>query len=124
MSFRGNFEIIFRAYNYGVAYRFIDNNTNIEAITNKNMELVFPEGSKSFFPKDNSMYSDNESLYIRTSVSHIKKGDFCHLPVMFDIGKNKVLFTEASLRNYPGMFPEKGAGGCVRCFRVTTSSYM
>ena len=56
------------------------------------------------------MYSDNESLYPRTSVSKIKKGDFCHLPVMFDIGKNKVLFTEAALHNYPGMFLEKGLG--------------
>ena len=110
MSFSGNFEIIFRAYNDGIAYRFIDNNTDTEAIINENMELVFPMESNSFFPKDNSMYSDNESLYLRTSVSKIKKGDFCHLPVMFDTGKNKVLFTEASLHNYPGMFLEKGVG--------------
>ena len=31
----------------------------------------------------------------------IEDGDFCGLPVMFDTKKAKVLYTEASLHNYP-----------------------
>jgi len=107
LSFRGNFEIIFRVYNDGVAYRFVDNNSETAVVTNEDMELIFPEHSLSYFPQEESMYSDNERLYNRLPISKIKKGDFCSLPVMFNTGKNKVLFTEASLHDYPGMFLAK-----------------
>lgn len=109
LSFRGNFEIIFRVYNDGVAYRFIDNNSETAVVTNEDMELIFPEHSLSYFPQEESMYSDNERLYNRLPISKIKKGDFCSLPVMFNTGKTKVLFTEASLHDYPGMFLAKTA---------------
>ncbi|MBT4274778.1 MAG: hypothetical protein HOD39_07565 [Verrucomicrobia bacterium] len=107
LSFRGNFEIIFRVYNDGVAYRFIDYNSETAVVTNEVMELIFPEHSLSYFPQEESMYSDNERLYNRLPISKIKKGDFCSLPVMFNTGKTKVLFTEASLHDYPGMFLAK-----------------
>jgi alpha-glucosidase len=86
LSFSGNFKIIFRAYNDGIAYRFVDGNTKTTVVTSEDMKLVFPENSMSYFPQEKSMYSDNERLYIRTPISEIKKGDFCHLPVMFDTG--------------------------------------
>ena len=109
LSFRGNFEIIFRVYNDGIAYRFIDNNSETAVVANEDMELIFPEHSLSYFPQEESMYSENERLYNRLPISKIKKGDFCSLPVMFNTGKTKVLFTEASLHDYPGMFLAKGA---------------
>lgn len=109
LSFRGNFEIIFRVYNDGVAYRFIDNNAETAVVSNEEMELVFPEKSLSYFPQEVSMYSDNVRLYNRIPISKIQKGDFCSLPVMFNTGKTKVLLTEASLHDYPGMFLAKTA---------------
>ncbi|MFL2633135.1 MAG: glycoside hydrolase family 97 catalytic domain-containing protein [Candidatus Marivariicella sp.] len=55
------------------------------------------------------MYSHNERLYNRTEIANLSNGDFCSLPVMFETQNTKVLYTEASLYNYPGMFLEKGA---------------
>ena len=71
------------------------------------MDLFFNDGTLTYFPWEESMYSHNERLYNLTKVSSLKQGDFCSLPVMFKINDVKVLFSESSLYNYPGMFLEK-----------------
>ena len=107
MSFRGNYQLIFRAYNDGIAYRFVDNKNKPKNIIYEQMDLNFPEGSNTFFPWEESTYSHNERLYNRTAISNLNDNDFCSLPVLFTTKNGKVLFSEASLYNYPGMFLEK-----------------
>ena len=107
LSFRGDYDIIFRAYNDGIAYRFIDNKNTLKEIINEQMDLSFPKGSSTFFPWEESMYSHNERLYNRTEISNLNNSDFCSLPVLFVTKNGKVLFTESSLYDYPGMFLEK-----------------
>ena len=106
MSFRGDYQLIFRAYDDGISYRFVDNNKKSEVVVSEELTIDFPEGSSSFFPKEDSMYSHNERLYLNKALSELNKGDFCSLPVMFETGDVKVLFTEAALQSYPGMFLE------------------
>ncbi len=101
-------EVIFRAYDEGVAYRIKDNKKNKKNIEYEKMDLKLPEGTSTFFPWEESMYSHNERLYNRTEINNLSNGDFCSLPVMFQTQNAKVLYTEASLYNYPGMFLEKG----------------
>jgi len=107
MSFRGNYQLIFRAYNDGIAYRFVDNKNISNNIINEKMDLYFPDGSSTFFPWEESTYSHNERLYNRTEISNLEDNDFCSLPVLFITKNGKVLFSEASLYDYPGMFLEK-----------------
>jgi len=71
------------------------------------MTLTFPAGTSSFFPQEESMYSHNEREYLNKNISDITDGEFCSLPVMFDTKKAKVLFTESSLLDYPGLFLAK-----------------
>jgi alpha-glucosidase len=104
MSFKGGFQLIFRAFDDGIAYRFVDQNNKSSVVINEKMQITFPENSMSYFPKEESMYSHNERQYLNIAISNIGKGSFCSLPVMFDTKKAKVLFTEASLHNYPCMF--------------------
>ena len=107
ISFKGNYQLVFRAYNDGVAYRFVDQEDFSKNIISEMMDLHFPEGSSTFFPWEESTYSHNERLYNRTAISNLKDNDFCSLPVLFVSENGKVLFSEASLYNYPGMFLEK-----------------
>ena len=107
LNFMGNYQLIIRAYNDGVAYRFINNEKKTKTILNEKLTLTFPENTSSYFPKEESMYTHNERIYLYKSLSEIEEGDFCSLPVLFDTGKAKVLFTEASLHNYPCMFLKK-----------------
>jgi alpha-glucosidase len=107
MSFKGNYQLVFRAYNDGVAYRFVDQEDFSKNIISEMMDLHFLEGSSTFFPWEESTYSHNERLYNRTAISNLKDNDFCSLPVLFVSENGKVLFSEASLYDYPGMFLEK-----------------
>ena len=110
MNFKGNFQVIFRAYNDGIAYRFVDQSSKTTRIYNETMDIRFPENSSSFFPQDVTLYSGNERTYQQVKMADIKQGDFCYVPVMFTTPTAKVLFTEAALHNYPGMHLEAGAG--------------
>ena len=108
LNFKGGYQLVFRTYNDGVAYQFIDQSSKTKTVMNEQMTLTFPAGTSSFFPQEESMYSHNERDYLNKNISDIATGEFCSLPVMFDTKKAKVLFTESSLLNYPGLFLAKG----------------
>lgn len=98
------YSVIFRIFDDGAAYRFIDRSKKSAVVYSEKMNIEFPEGTSSYFPKEESMYSHNERIYLKQQVGDFEKGDFCSLPVLFDTGAGKVLITEASLHDYPGMF--------------------
>ncbi len=98
------YSVVFRAFDDGVAYRFIDGNRKSSVVDSEHLLVEFPEGTTSFFPEEESMYSHNERIYLKKKAEDFDTGDFCSLPVLFDAGSGKVLITEASLHNYPGMF--------------------
>jgi alpha-glucosidase len=105
LQFKPGFNLYFRAYNDGVAYRFSEKSGKAYQVVDEQMDLYFPAGSGSFFPKEESMYSHNERFFPYTKMADISESDFCSLPVMFDIPNTaKVLFTETALHNYPVMF--------------------
>lgn len=104
ITYRGNYKLNFRAYNDGVAYQFIDEGKANRQVISENVYLTFPEGTKSLFPQEESMYSHNERLYLDKPLSEISSDEFCSLPVLFITDMAKVLFTETALLDYPGLF--------------------
>ena len=110
LSFKGNYTLSFRAYDDGVAYQFLDKGKKDRNVVSEKVSLTFPEGSRSLFPKEESMYSHNERSYLDKSLTDISLEEFCSLPVMFLTKNAKVLFTETALHDYPGMFLA-GTGG-------------
>ncbi len=107
ISLTGNFDVIFRAYNDGVAYRINDKRNKQKNVIYEKMSLEFPNGAGTYFPWEESMYSHNERLYNHIKISKLKDEDFCSLPVLIETDNGKVVFTESSLQNYPGMFLKK-----------------
>ncbi len=105
LIFKGDYSLIFRAYDDGVAYRF---NTSIkeESLINSEQFVINFNGNfTSFFPEEESTMSHNERYYIKENVSEISSERFCSLPVLFQNDKGKsILFTEADLYDYPNMF--------------------
>ncbi len=104
LAMKGNYEVQFRAYNDGVAYRFVDAGKLERNVMSEQMSLSFPNGSRSLFPEEESMYSHNERIYLDKGLNEISEKQFCSLPVLFNTEKAKVLFTETALHDYPGMF--------------------
>jgi alpha-glucosidase len=110
LSFTDDFKLLVRAYDDGIAYRFVEERSG-GTVVQEGLRLDLPADAMSWFPQEESMYSHNERLYLQKSVSDIPKGDFCSLPVLFEVEETKVLFTEASLHDYPGMFLESNGKG-------------
>ncbi len=104
LDFKGAYQLVFRVYNDGVAYRFNDLSKKTQEVYKEELTLEFPRGSGTFFPKEESMYSHNERIYLHKPLTALGQDDFCSLPVMFENKWSKVLITEASLHDYPGMF--------------------
>lgn len=107
LKFKGGYEVHFRVYDEGIAYRFLTSLKGQVDIYGEKMEVTFPEGSFSYFPEEESMYSHYERSYLNKKIDSIPSGVFCSLPVMFnEADKTKILFSEADLYDYPNMFLE------------------
>ena len=57
MSFKQGFQVIFRIFDDGVTYRFIDQNANTSNVIVEHLDIDFPDNTISFFPEEDSMYS-------------------------------------------------------------------
>jgi len=110
LSFKGGYSLLFRVFNDGVGYRFVDSNKKSRQVVDEVMNLSFPANTTSKFPQEESMYSHNERQYLDKNVSDIQGSDFCSLPVLFQTDGVNVLFTETALHDYPGMFLKGNSG--------------
>jgi alpha-glucosidase len=102
-----NFEC--RAYNEGVSYRFIGKQDKEISLIDESLNIEFNEHSQIYFPKEVSMLSHNERLYRQDSIENIEIDKFCSLPMLAISEGIKVLVTESSLHNYPGMWLKKSS---------------
>lgn len=110
LSFKENFSLVFRAYNYGIAYRFVTRLKESIEILDEEMQLNFAGNTISYFPEEDAMISHFERLYKKTEVNNISTTKFASLPVFFRNNDDiNILFTEADLYDYPCMFL-KGTG--------------
>ena len=77
MSFKKGFQVIFRIFDDGVTYRFIDQTADISNVILEHLDIDFPDNTISFFPEEESMYSHNERLYKKKNIEYIALGKFC-----------------------------------------------
>jgi alpha-glucosidase len=109
ITFKSGLAIQFRAYNDGVAYRFVTSMKDELIIKNEIADLQFPTGSYSWYPLEESFMSHNERIFIYSSLDTITNKHLASLPALFKANGVNVLFTEADIEDYPGMWI-RGAG--------------
>jgi len=109
LTFRSGAAIRFRASNDGVAYRFETSLRDEITVKNEMLDLQFPSGSYSWYPLEESFMSHNERVFIYSSLDTIDKRHLASLPTLFRSNGVNVLFTEADIEDYPGMWI-RGAG--------------
>ena len=109
----GDYDIIFRAYDDGVAYRFVSRGREGEfAVAYEQAEFAFPYDSYAYVPyvaRDHSSFEPQffnsfENTYAHHAISKWEKGRLAFLPLTVE-GANgiKLCITEADLVDYPGM---------------------
>lgn len=112
MHFDGNYSIEFRAYNHGVAYRFVTRLKDKQVIV-KNEEVAYRfKFGVSAWILDSKSYESNFRL-TPLDVSNIQQfknnRDKICLPVFVQSTPTvKVAITEAGLYEYPGLFLSRG----------------
>lgn len=115
LKMESDYSVVFRAYDYGVAYRFEINRKDSVYILQEQVDLNFSTNATCWFPEEEEMVSHNERLYIKTDIESIDGNQFCSLPVLFeDHSGNKILLTEADLFDYPNLYLFGGKGTSFR----------
>ena len=124
LFFRGSYEIQFRAYNDGIAYRFCTRFTNSQiTILKEEVTYNFTDNHTVYIPYVNASKSDEsdiikkqffnsfENVYEIENISDLDSNRLAFLPILidFDNGK-KVVITESDVEDYPGTYLRKGDG--------------
>jgi alpha-glucosidase len=117
INFKGDYGLIFRAYDDGVAYRFFTQKKGEITIINEEANFNFKDDGKVFlsFVNDyrhkDKFNTSFEAHYDHLNISAIKKDTLAFLPVLADIGSPmKAVILEADLQDYPGMYLTPGPG--------------
>ena len=118
LNFR-KYMLIFRAYNDGMAYRFVSKMGKSFEVENEVAEFNFAKDwnmwaayvSQNTQSLETQFFNSHESQYTYTPISQWNKERMAFLPLMVD-GPNgkKVVISESDLMDYPGMFLYNGKG--------------
>ena len=118
LSFK-TFDLIFRVYDAGVAYRFVSKSKKPFRVSGEKAEFVFAQDWQMFVPYvcqntkslDSQLFNSFENRYEHTSISAWNKERLAFLPLMVETEQGyKINIMESDLMNYPGMFLYNGNG--------------
>jgi len=112
INFKGDYSLIFRLYNDGVAYRFVTSIDKNIKVNEENIEFNFAEDFNIYFPEEESFFTHMERIYIYQKISEVDSpkessgtNKFCSIPALVDCGNEvKIAITEADLFDYPGFY--------------------
>ena len=110
IEFKGNYTLIFRVYNDGVAYRFkTDFPDNIQ-VDSETIRYNFPKDYEILFPKDKSVFTHQERMYLKKKLSEISPEDMSILPALVKTADGiNILISEADVYDYPGFYLQGSA---------------
>jgi len=109
IQFSDNYSVIFRAYNEGMAYRFITNIKDSVKVISEQAGFNLP-GSPATTWAETTNYTAWELPYVEhQSITDIKNNTRALTPALFAYPKNniKVVIAEADVFEYPGMYIQK-----------------
>jgi alpha-glucosidase len=105
LTFKGSYGLVFRAYDDGIAYRFITRLKGRVKVVAEEVGFRFGSDQPVHFPVVDSFLSSFERNYSSLSLSQITAERMAFLPVLVDIQDGpKVAITEADLDDYPGLY--------------------
>lgn len=143
IEFNENYHLVVRAYNEGLAYRFVTDLGGEIIVNSEDAVFNFASTPKVYFPEcDQNTYNeqgDNGITYPihqgfrnfeRTYNTYlapvaISEGKFSVTPVLFEYPNTpyKVVVTEASTYDYPGMYMQSNRSGGIRSMRGMWAKY-
>ena len=119
LSFRDRSGVVFRAYDEGMAYRFVTDCPTDFVVKNEIAQFNFAEDGEAWVPYVNrkseelekQYFNSFENLYTHIQLSKMNPRRLAFSPVAVEIADRKVCIAEADLENYPGMFLQNPGQG-------------
>lgn len=114
INFEGNYSLILRAYNEGVAYRFVTTHTGEIIVDSETATFNMAGAPGVFFPEaDASLQSWERAYYRYNSINLIAVNRFAVTPTMFSYVDDglRVVIAESDLFDYPGMYVQRTTQG-------------
>ena len=116
ITFKGSYNVQFRAYNDGVAYRFCTRYPKPITVVREGIVYNFNDNHTAYIPYVNArrseldfltkqFFNSFENTYTITPISDMITDRLAFMPILVSLedGK-KVVITEANLENYPGTY--------------------
>ncbi|NML67881.1 glycoside hydrolase family 97 protein [Hymenobacter sp. RP-2-7] len=112
LTLKGNYGLVLRAYNDGVAYRFFTRRKGRLTVQREQATFNFAQDFPALVPLVRDLrvptdpyMSSFESLYSPLKLSAIKPDTLAFLPALVEVsGGKKVVVLESDVEDYPGMF--------------------
>ncbi|MDL2214708.1 glycoside hydrolase family 97 protein [Dysgonomonas sp. OttesenSCG-928-M03] len=113
LRFKDRFDVIFRAYNEGIAYRFVSGLKKPFKVESEQAVFNFPSDQKAYIPYvqivreplEKQFYNSFENTYAHINLSQWDAKRLAFSPLVVEgVNGKKVCIAESDLINYPGMF--------------------
>jgi alpha-glucosidase len=109
--------IVVRVFNDGVAFRYefpLQKNWNAYTLTDENSEFNIAGDPQLRILSFKNYTSSHEGLYEKMPLNQLKENVLVDMPALFEFGnKTYMAITEASLRDYAGMYLGKHGDGLI-----------
>jgi len=106
LEMAGNYAIVFRAYNEGIAYRLETALPQRELkVYSEEMSLNFAGDYNVYYPKEDSFFSHNEREFLYLPLKDIPQTSIASLPAVVDTKDAiKLVIGESDVDDYPGLW--------------------
>jgi len=106
LTFKGNYAVEFRAYDDGIAYRFVTDKKEDVEVAGEEFAINFPSEYLLHLQQQGDFKTAYEEPYTHVNSTVWESGDkMSVLPVLIDTRKDyKILISESDLLDYPCMF--------------------
>lgn len=113
ITFKDGFDLVFRAYNEGAAYRFVSSRKQGYIVRNEIAEFNVGETNQAYIPyvktdkvsKIDQLFNSFENTYAYSAVNQWDRDRLAFLPLLVEtLNGKKIVITEADLEDYPGMY--------------------
>lgn len=112
ITFENSFALVFRAYDTGIAYRFITNIGGNVQVMGEQADFNLAGKPEAILQQTDS-YTTWESQYVKyQNIENIASGTRATTPALFDqpVQQVKMLIAESDVWDYPGMYIQKKDG--------------
>jgi alpha-glucosidase len=106
LEMEGDYAVVFRAFDEGVAYRLETSLTGNEVkVYDEEVSLNFAGDYDAYYPKEDSFFSHNEREFLHLPLKTITPATLASLPgVVVSNGGIKIAIAESDVEDYPGLW--------------------